>query len=69
MRILRQLRKMVLGETWLLPLGVAAVVLGGALIVRPLLSGAWEHAGGFVILAGIAVVLLVSVAASARPGR
>jgi hypothetical protein len=69
MRILRELRKLVLGETWLLPFGVAAVVLGAALIVRPLLSGAWDHAGGFVILAGIAVVLVVSVAVSARPGR
>ena len=69
MRVLREVRKLVLGETWLLPLGVAAVVLASALVVRPLLGDAWEHAGGFVLLAGIVVVLVVSVAASARPGR
>ena len=69
MRIMRELRKMILGETWLLPLGVAAVVLAAALVVRPLLSRAWDHGGGFVILTGIAVVLVLSVAVSARPRR
>ena len=69
MRLLGELRKIVLGETWLLPLGVAVIVLAGALAIRPLLGGAWEHAGGFVLLAGIATVLIVSVAVSARPRR
>jgi uncharacterized membrane protein len=69
MTVLRQLRKIVLGETWLLPLGVAAVVLAAALVVRPLLGDAWDHAGGFVLLAGVVVVLVGSVAVTARPRR
>jgi hypothetical protein len=67
--VLRTLRKLVLGETWLLPLGIAAVVLGVALIARPLLSDAWDRAGGFVLLVGVAGVLVASVSASARPPR
>jgi uncharacterized membrane protein len=68
-KLLGQLRKVVLGETWLLPLGVAAVVLAAALVVRPLLGDAWDHAGGFVLLAGVVVVLVGSVAVTARPRR
>jgi hypothetical protein len=67
--LLRELRRIVLGETWLPPSGVAAVVLASALVVRPLLAGAWERAGGFVLFARIGGVLVVSVAVSARPGR
>jgi hypothetical protein len=67
MSLLRTLRKLILGETWLLPLGVAVVALAAGLVLKPLLSGAWEHAGGFILLAGVAVVLLASVSASARP--
>jgi len=63
---LRTLRKLVLGETWILPLGVAAVVAAAALVVRPLADGAWEHAGGFVLLAGVLAVLFASVARSRR---
>ena len=62
MSTLRTLRKLVLGETWLLPVGVAAVLLTAALVVRPLLDGAWEHAGGFVLLAGVLAVLSASLA-------
>ena len=60
------LRKLVLGETWSLPLGLAAVVLVAAFVARPLLGDAWDRAGGFLLLAGVAVVLLVSVARSSR---
>jgi uncharacterized membrane protein len=69
MTVLRQLRRIGLGETWLLPLGVAAVVLVAALVVRPLLGDAWDQAGGFVLLAGVVVVLVGSVAVTARPRR
>lgn len=69
MSLLRTLRKLLLGETWVVPLGIGAVVLGAAVLVRPLLGDAWEHAGGFVLLAGVVVVLLAGVASSARPRR
>jgi hypothetical protein len=67
MSTLRTLKKLILGETWLLPIGVAAVVATGALVIRPVADTAGEHAGGFILLAGILCVLLASVARSARP--
>jgi hypothetical protein len=68
MSVLRTLRKLVLGETWVLPLGVAAV-LAGAVLLRSVVPGAWERFGGFALLAGVALVLVVSVSRSARPRR
>ena len=66
MSTLHTLKKLVLGETWLLPLGVAVVVGGSDLIVRPLVGAEWNHVGGLIILAGIVALLFVSVA---RDGR
>jgi hypothetical protein len=52
MRFLRALRKLVLGETWAIPIGVAATVALAAAL-RPSL-----HAGvGFLVLAGAVVTL------------
>jgi hypothetical protein len=64
---LRTLRKLVLGETWTLPIGVALAV-GAAGIMRALAGphGWWREAGGFVLLALILVALLVAVR---RPPR
>ena len=52
MSALRTLRKLVLGETWTLPAGIAIAVLG-AFLVRAAAGpgGWWERAGGFVLLA------------------
>lgn len=69
MIVLSTLRKLVLGETWLLPLGLTAVALVVGLIARPLLSGAWDQFGGFLLLAGVIAVLVASVSASARPRK
>jgi hypothetical protein len=66
MRTLRTLKKLFLGETWLLPLGLAAVVLAGALVIRPLAPHAWPAIGGFVLLGGVTVVLIGSVAHGTR---
>ena len=65
MTTLRALRKLVLGETVLLPLGVAAVVATCALLLRPLTGQVWSHLGGFVLLAGVVAVLMASVARGA----
>ena len=67
MSLLRTLKKLLLGETWVLPAGLAVVVGGAALVAKPLLEGAWHHAGGFVLLVGVAVVLVLGVARGARP--
>jgi hypothetical protein len=60
------LRKLLFGETLLLPLGVAAVLLGGALL-RALDGAAWRSTGGPLLLAAVLVLLCVSVGRGARP--
>ncbi len=66
MTVLQTLKKLVLGETWLLPLGVVAVV-ALSLLLQSALGKGWDHVGGFVVLAGVAFVLVLSVSLSARP--
>ena len=65
MSSLRALKKLVLGETWILPLGVAAVLAAGALL-RSLAAAEWPHFGGPALLVGVLVVLLVSVGRTSR---
>jgi membrane protein implicated in regulation of membrane protease activity len=63
--LMRTLRKLVLGETWALPIGVAVAV--GAAGVLSALAGShgwWHDGGGFVLLA---LVLLALLAAVGRP--
>jgi hypothetical protein len=66
MSTLRTLKKLILGETWLLPVGIAIVVATTALLVRPLTATAWHRVGGLVLLAGVLGVLAISVARGAR---
>jgi len=62
MTTLRTLKKLLFGETWTIPLGLAAVVLLAALVLKPLLGHAWHHIGGFTILAGALIVLAAAIA-------
>jgi hypothetical protein len=59
--MLRTLRKLVLGETWVLPIGIF-VAVGGCAIVRVLAgdNGWWRSGGGFVLLALVLAALLAS---------
>jgi hypothetical protein len=65
MTLLQTLRKLVLGETWVLPIGVALAV-GAAGLLRASAGdhGWWHSAGGFVLLG---LVLLALLAAVRRP--
>lgn len=58
--MIAQLRKLVLGETWTLPLGVAITLLAGVALdaARP---GWWHRAGGFVLLGGALATLVASL--------
>jgi hypothetical protein len=63
--VLRELRKLVLGETWVLPLGVAAL-LAASLILRAVAPDLWEDAGGFLLLGGVVGLLAVSAGSASR---
>lgn len=54
--MLRNLRLLVLGETWTIPLGVLAVLSAGAAL-RAVDAGLWRDAGGPVLVAGVIAVL------------
>ncbi len=64
----RTLRLLVFGETWILPLGLLASLLVNVAL-RELTPGLWRHAGGFVLLAEVIVLLACSVARGARAPR
>jgi hypothetical protein len=59
---MKALRKLVLGETWALPIGIAvAVAIAGVLRVVAGPGGWWEQAGGFLLLALLVVAFAVAV--------
>ena len=64
---MRALRKIVLGETWALPLGVfATVALALTLEWVADDAGWWVHVGGFVLLGCVLGVLAASLAPARR---
>ena len=64
---MRALRKLVLGETWALPVGVALAVVVAALL-RAAGDGAawWRDAGGVILAVLVLAALAYSVFSSAR---
>ena len=66
MSTLRTLKKLILGETWTLPIGIAITVSAGGLLLRSAANSDGPHLGGFLLLAAVLVVLLASVNHSAR---
>jgi hypothetical protein len=58
--VIRQLRKLLLGETWTLPLGIAITLLTGVALDA---AGPdwWHRAGGFVLLGGALATLTASL--------
>jgi len=67
MSVLRELRKLVPGETWVLPLGVAAL-LAGALVLRAVAPDLWEDLGGLLLLGGVVGLLAVATRLPAKRG-
>jgi membrane associated rhomboid family serine protease len=58
----KALRKLVLGETVILPVGVFATLAIGLVLEAIADSAAWwRHAGGFILLALVLVVLAVAL--------
>jgi len=56
-------RKLVLGETWRLPIAVA-VLLISSLVLREVAPSLWEAAGGPLLLLGAIAALAFSVLSS-----
>ena len=67
MTLLRTLRKLVLGETWILPAGVAASVIAAA-VAREVagVDGWFADSGGWLLLGLLAVAFAVAVLRSGR---
>lgn len=65
MKTLRTLKKLLLGETWILPTGLA-ITLTAAGLLRPSSNGDWAQLGGFILLGGVLLSLVASVNRSAR---
>jgi hypothetical protein len=66
MSTLRTIKKLLLGETWLLPAGIAATLAAGELL-RRVAPEAWRQIGGPILLAGVLIVLVTSVRRTSRP--
>jgi len=62
---MRELRKLVLGETIVLPVGVALVLMS-ALVLYETAPSWWPEAGGFVLLGLVVAVLAVALAPAHR---
>ncbi len=60
---MRTVRKLVLGETWALPLGIA-IAVGAAAVLRH--TEWFREAGGWLLFAALVIVLVVAVL---RPSR
>jgi membrane protein implicated in regulation of membrane protease activity len=59
---MRTLRKLILGETWTLPVGIALAVGVAALLDAAAGSAAWWHdAGGFILLALLALAFVAAL--------
>ena len=70
MSFLQQLRKLVLGETWALPIGVLlALAVAGIFRAVDGDDDWWHHAGGFILLGLVAVALTASLAGALRARR
>ena len=68
MNFVRTVRKLVLGETWRLPIGVAlAVAVAGVVRIAAGPGGWWRPAGGFLLGALLVVALAAAVAGPRRP--
>jgi hypothetical protein len=60
MTTLRTLKKLLVGETWFLPIGIA-ILIAAALLIRPLDRHLWTRVGGLILLTGVIAVLLTCV--------
>lgn len=68
MTLLRALRVLVLGETWVLPIGVL-VTLGSAAALRTVTPALWHQFGGLFLTVAVIALLTVAVGVGRRAAR
>jgi hypothetical protein len=66
--LLRSLRALIFGETWTIPLGIAATVAIAVLLRSLLPDHLWHEAGGFALAGMVATTLVTSISRSSRTG-
>ena len=66
MAVLRSLRSLILGETWTIPLGVAAALVISALLRSAISEQLWDEIGGFALAAMVAITLVASISRSSK---
>ena len=64
--LLRSARRKILGETWAIPVGVAATILLAYLMRGLLAHGEWQNAGAVALVAAIVTTLIFSFPADVR---
>jgi hypothetical protein len=64
--LLRSLRSLIFGETWTIPIGVAAAVAITALLRPTFSEQLWNEIGGFLLAGLIAATLVGSISRSSR---
>ena len=55
---MRTLRKLIFGETWVLPLGIAATIALGAVLHAAFGNDSWWHDGGGIVIFALAAASL-----------
>lgn len=68
MTLLRALRVLVLGETWVLPIGVV-MTLGSAAALRTAAPDLWHRFGGLLLTLAVIAVLTIAVGVGRRAAR
>jgi hypothetical protein len=59
--LLSSLRRLILGETWTIPLGVGAALIVAMLVRASVSEGTWQTGGGFALAALLIAVLAYSL--------
>jgi len=62
----RELHKLLFGETWVLPIGIA-VAIGAAALIETFAGAWWTDAGGFVVLGLVGIAVTVATLPARRP--
>jgi hypothetical protein len=60
--VLRSMRALIFGETWVIPVGVGAALAAAVLLRSALPEHVWTREGGFLFATLVALILAASLA-------